>query len=188
MPFQVRIGAMKWDLGQDGLLLYERCRRVAIDLGFGKYMTEAVIVTLIERYGAEKTEWGIMRLHGRANYSLDTLVKIIEGSIPAERTAPSFEKPAAPSRDRSNVGPRSVQEFLGQHPPKKLTGPVRPGAKPDGLYKLPEVHRWLHEQGLDIRLAEKYFTFWGVDTANNQLWVLRPEHIQKSNTNENNIT
>lgn len=158
---------------------FERCRDLARAFGRARYLTEVVLVNLIEEYGAEKIAWAIERQAGLAHWSLDALCDLIEGKIAATRQAPAGTlAPRSPDR----AGPRSVQQFLSENG-VKIPKPRRaPGASMDGKYKLPEVERWLAAKGISIKQADEYFYYFGLDTAGNDLWCLRPEHT--TNTSE----
>lgn len=176
MPFEVRIGATKFDRGNEGLAEYERIRQIAFEFGFSGWLRESTIVSLIEQFQVERVERGLRALHGRGNYSLQTLVGIIEGQIPAQRQAPQPQAPAT-QQVRTNGGPRNVADFLGEHG-VKVPKPRR--VQPtEGMFKLPELHRYLKERNLSVLDGEQIFYYCGQDSAGNDLWALRPEHTVK---------
>src|SRR5689334_9842902 len=115
MPFEVRIGASKYDHGNEGLRVFHRIEQIAREFGFSAWLRESTIVSLLETYGEKKEEWGLRALHGRGNWSLGTLVKIIEGKVPPEHTAPAQQSRTAPQSERTSGGPRTVADFMQQH-------------------------------------------------------------------------
>ncbi len=178
MPFEVRIGASKWDRNEN-IDAYNKLSAVGREFGFSGWLRESTLISLIEHFGADKTEWGLRRLHGKGNYSLDTLVGILEGSIPAVRkapvTTPDYKRPA-PASERS--GPRSVSDFLDEHPPKPISGKRPAVNRVQGAMTLPQVHTWLGERNIPISQAESYFMYSGVGVPGNiDLYVLLPTHL-----------
>lgn len=184
MALDIRIGASKYDSAEI-LEAYERIRPIVHELGFGGYLRESAIVTLIETYGVEKTERGIRDMYNRRNHSWNTLVGLIEGRIPAERSAPQSQQAKVNERPvdrsgRSGSGPRSATDFLADHP-QKIEKPQIKGRIPEGLMTVAQVNDWLTVNGVAITRADEFFSFAGVGTNGANYWTLLPEHLRPKN-------
>jgi hypothetical protein len=123
--------------------------------GWTKVDKVRLLAEQMKKYGVVKTKWAIERANALEFHSLDAVIGILEGRIPAYRTGKGNGAAAVPAR--------------------VTKGPTYP--TPEGIHGPSTVQAWMRERGHGMDRWNEFFDLAGkCETYGYQLYQLKDEY------------
>jgi hypothetical protein len=123
--------------------------------GWTKIDKVRLLAEQVKKYGVVKTKWAIERANALEYHSLDTVIGILDGRVPAYRTG--AKSGSAPTPTRASKGP---------------TYPT-----PEGLHGPATAQAWMREHGHGMDRWAEFFDLAGkCDYYGYQLYQLKDEY------------